>query len=126
MSYAARLVHSLVIVTPTAGADDDYGHPATGTPTTEAVPGLVQPRTARELALLSQAGPPLTDHVIFLGPRQLSSASYIADADAAGDPLAGGRRFEIVGIRSFDFGSSPHLEVDVKLVGNPVGAGVGS
>lgn len=126
MSYAARLVHRLAIVTTAEGADDDYGHPADGSVTTEAVRGLVQPRTAREMALLSQNGVPYSDHVIFLPSMRLDGAAYITDADTSGDPIDGGRRFEVVGVRSFEFGSTPHLEVDVKLVGSTVGPTVGS
>jgi hypothetical protein len=123
MTFAGLLVHPLAIVTPTTPDPDDvdeYGHPVAGGPTTVLVSGMVQPKSARELALASQGGAEVSDHTIFLLPRQLSSAAHIADADGSGE-LAGGRRFEIDGIRSFEFGSVPHLEVDCRLVGSTEG-----
>src|SRR4030095_11362605 len=83
---------------------DEWGQPTAGTPTQTQVHGLVQPRTARELALISQGGPELSDHVIFLPSMRLSGAAYITD-----DP-PNGRRFDIGGGRSFELGSSPHIE----------------
>lgn len=123
MSFAGLLVHPLAIVTPAIPDPDDvdgYGQPVRGTPSTELVQGMVQPRTAREVMLSNQGGAEVGDHVIFLLPRRLNAAAYIADADGSGE-LTGGRRFDIVGIRSFEFGSQPHLEVDVKLVGSSEG-----
>ena len=122
MSFSDRLIHSLAIVTPVPaiGSGDEYGHSVPGAPTTEYVYGLVQPRRASEIAAITQAGEPFSDHLIFLESITLSQAAYIRD-----EPNTG-RRFEIVGIRSFEFGMSPHLEVDARLVGNPEGPGVGS
>lgn len=123
MSFAGLLVHPLAIVTPAItdpDVVDDYGQPVAGSPTTELVNGMVQPRTHREVLLASQGGAEVGDHVIFLLPRRINGAAYIADADGSGE-LEGGRRFEIVGIRSFEFGSVPHLEVDVRLVGSTEG-----
>lgn len=121
MSFAGLLVHPLAIVTPVAAApasDDEYGQPVAGTPEVVTVSGMVQPKTAREIAQANQAGAEHSDHTIFLLPRQLSGAAYIRDEPDAG------RRFDIVGIRSFEFGSVPHLEVDVKLVGSTEGPAV--
>lgn len=120
MSFAARLIHKLAVVTPTPGPADESGHSTEGTPVVEEVNGLVQPRRATEVALLSQAGAPLSDHIVFLAPRALSQSAYIRfNPDD-------GRRYEIVGIRSFEFGKSPHLEVDSRLVGSPTAAEEGS
>jgi len=113
MPIADRLVHSLVIVTPTAdvaGYVDEYGQPVAGIPTSVSVAGLIQPKTAREIALANQAGAELADHVIFLAPRALSTAAYIRFATDDGD------RYQITGIRYFDFGNDPHLEVDARRV----------
>ena len=118
MSFAGLLVHPLAIVTPVAatpGSDDEYGQPTPGTPEVVQVNGMVQPKTAREISQVNQAGAEYSDHTIYLLPRRLSADAYIRD-----DPDAG-RRFDIVGIRSFEFGSAPHLEVDVKLVGSTEG-----
>jgi hypothetical protein len=118
VSFPGLLVHPLAIVTPNTPDPDDvdgYGQPVSGTPTTELVNGMVQPKTAREVALASQGGAEIGDHTIFLLPRRLNAAAYIRDQPDAG------RRFDIVGIRSFEFGSVPHLEVDCRLVGSTEG-----
>src|SRR5512144_2422479 len=124
MPIGDRLIHSLTIVTPsTTGAVDEYGQPVAGDPTTVNVPGLIQPKTAREIALISQAGAQLSDHVVFLQPQALSNAAYIRTNPDDGD------RFEIVGIRYFNFGRDPHLEVDCKRLRSDallVDSGVGS
>lgn len=121
MSFGARLIHSLAIVAPTFPDSDDvdeYGQPVPGDPTVTAVRGLVQPKTARELAAVSQGGAESSDHTIFMLPRRLPAAAYIRDEPDAG------RRFDVVGVRSFEFGRSPHLEVDAKLVGSTEGPAV--
>lgn len=118
MSFAGLLVHPLAIVTPAAAtptSDDEYGQPVAGTPDVDLVNGMVQPKTAREIAQVNQAGAEFSDHTIFLLPRHIANAAYIRDQPDAG------RRFDIIGIRSFEFGSVPHLEVDVKLVGSTEG-----
>lgn len=118
MSFASLLVHPLAIVTPDTPDPtdvDDYGQPVAGAPVTELVAGMVQPKTAREIAAVAQGGAEFSDHTIFLLPRRVSAAAYIRDEPDAG------RRFDIVGIRSFEFGSAPHLELDVRLVGSTEG-----
>lgn len=131
MSLAARLIHRVAIVVPDSGdpenaADlDDYGHAIAGTLDVDVTFGLIQPRRTEEVAQLAQAGLELSDHVIFLLPRSVPQGAWIADADASGI-LAGGRRFDVVGVRSFEFGRSPHLEVDVRLAGRSEGPALGS
>lgn len=124
MPIADRLIHSLTIVTPsTTGGVDEYGQPVAGDPTTVDVAGLIQPKTAREIALVSQAGAQVSDHTVFLQPQTLSNAAYIRYATDDGD------RYEIVGIRYFNFGQDPHLEVDCRRVRSEallVDSGVGS
>jgi hypothetical protein len=118
MSYASLMVHPLAIVTPeTPDPDnvDGYGQPVAGTPTVTQVRGMVQPKSAREIALTSQGGAETGDFTIFLPSMHVSGAAYIRDEPATG------RRFEIVGVRSFEFGTVPHLEVDAKLVGSAEG-----
>lgn len=131
VSLASRLVHRLAIVSPSGDGDPDdladlspYGDAETGTPTTELVRGLVQPRTTKEIEAISASSAEVGNHVIFLLRRRLAAGAYITDADDAG-VLSGGRRFEVVGVRDFDFGRSPHLEVDCNLVG-PSEAPIGS
>lgn len=126
MSFLSLLVHKLAIVTPVQLAtDDDYGHPEPGTPTVTLVRGMVQPKAAREVQQSDQAGAEVSDHTIYLLPRQLAGAAYITDADDSG-PLTGGRRFQVIGVRSLEFGTMPHLEVDCKLVGTTESLAVGS
>lgn len=124
MSLASRLVHRLALVSPGTDGDpedvddlDAYGDVDVGTPTTEVIRGLVQPRTTKEVESFSNAGPEVGDHVIFMLRRRLAAGAHLIDADDDG-PLAGGRRFEVVGVRDFAYGRSPHLEVDAKLVGS--------
>jgi len=132
MSFAGRLVHRLAIIAATTGDPndvddlDDYGHVTELGETVTAVRGLVQPRTVKEITAISQAGAAVGDHVIFLLPTNLPGNAYLVDADEDGVPLAAGRRFDVVGVRSFEFGRSPHLEVDVRVVGSQEGAAAGS
>lgn len=110
MSFAARLIHDLThVAVAFSGTDDEYGQPAAGTPASTSVRGLVQPRTAREAADSRNAGVPIGDHVIFLAPMQLSERDHF---------LFAGDRFDIVAIRDYAFGGTPHLEVDTRRVGD--------
>lgn len=109
MSYYGRLIHSLTMVsTPRDGALDDYGQPAAGVTTETAVKGLVQPRSAREMASTADAGAEIGDHVIFLPLMDLSGAVAF---DFDGD------RYHVKGVRRYAFGRSPHLEVDAERIG---------
>jgi hypothetical protein len=118
VSYASLLTHSLALIAPTTPDPDDvdeYGHPLPGTPETTLIRGLVQPRKATEALDVSQAGAELSTHVIFLLPQVIPPGAYIRDEPDAG------RRFDITGVRSHEYGTVPHLEVDVKLVGSTEG-----
>lgn len=111
MSFAARLIHRLAIVSPTVEATfDEYNHSVPGDPVVVEVAGLVQPKSVREMPLVDQGGAMVADHTIFLLPQPLSSGAYIRFVPDDGD------RYEIRGIRSFEFGRSPHLEVDARRV----------
>jgi hypothetical protein len=124
MSFAARLIHPLVIVrTPLlddADDRDEHGNPVPGTPTLTSVRGLVQPRSVREVPSISQAGTVVADYVIFLPILDL------IEADAIEHDPDDGRRYEIIGIRRYEFGRSPHLEVDVRMVRSEIREPVGS
>lgn len=124
MSYAERLVHTLVIERPygsdgiDVGSDidlDDYGQPVrvySAAPDATEVQGLIQPKSAREIALISQAGAALSDHTIFTQRIDLLTSDRIRDiTDASNGPT-----YEIVGIRDFNFGGTPHYEVDAKKI----------
>jgi len=115
MPITDRLVHSLAIVTPTDDVGDDpdeYGQPVPGIPTTILASGLIQPKTAREVALISQAGAQVSDHTVFLPEgTAVQSASYVRFQPDDGD------RYEVVGIRDFAYGTTnDHLEVDCRRV----------
>lgn len=102
---------------------DDYGQPTRTFAELAAVPGLIQPKTAREIALASQAGAAIGNHTIFLDRRDLTTADRIRDVtdDDAG-PL-----YQVLGVRDFNFGGLPHLEVDaVRITSSDVGLAVGS
>jgi hypothetical protein len=119
MPISDRLVHDLAIVTPTddvGTATDAYGQPVAGEPTVTLVSGLIQPKSAREVQLISQAGAQLSDHTIFLlRTAPVENASYIRFATDDGD------RYEVVGIRDFAYGTvSDHLEVDCRRVRSEV------
>ncbi len=117
------LVHRLAICTPTIPDPtdvDDYGDQQRGAEAVVVVQGLVQPRSAKEAPQTLEAGVELTTHVIFLLPRNIEGGSYIRDEPDTG------RRFEIHGVRSHEYGTVPHLEVDALLVGSTEGPGIGS
>lgn len=111
MPIADRFIHALAIVTPTTdGTLDDYGQPVAGEPIVELVSGLVQPRKVTEVMLASQAGAEIGDHVIFLAERTLGSESWIRFNPDDGD------RYDIKGVRHFEYGRDAHLEVDCRRV----------
>jgi hypothetical protein len=96
-------VHSLSIERPYGvdGIDvdadtdlDEYGQPTRTFSELAAVPGLIQPKTAREIALASQAGAAIGNHTIFLGRQDLTTADRIRDVteDAGGPAVPGARR----------------------------------
>lgn len=111
------LIHTLIIERP-FGVDDDlnletdvdeWGQPIRTFDTDYAtVQGLIQPKTAREEALVSQAGAEAGDHTIYMLRRDLTTADRIRDA--------AGTLYEITGIRDYNFGSLAHLAVDARRV----------
>lgn len=110
MSFAARLVHTVTIVRSTfddTDPDDEYGQPSVTTQEL-ATRALIQPKTAREMADTRSAGSAVADHTIFMLPRLLYGSDEIVDS--------GGQSYKVVGIRSFEFGRTPHLEIDAVAV----------
>ena len=114
-------VHTLSIERP-HGADgvdvdtdvdlDEYGQPVRSFTELAEVPGLVQPKTAREIALASQAGAAIGNHTIFLARRDLTTADRIRDVtESASGPL-----YQVLAVRDFNFGQLAHLEVDAQRV----------
>jgi hypothetical protein len=116
VSFASRLIHRLTITAVTYSTDpsldDEFGQPSPSTSIVD-VRGLVQPKTAQEMADSRSAGTEVGDFTVFLAPMDLASDASITYS---------GDRYAIRGIRSFDFGTSPHLEVDAQRVG-PIAMG---
>jgi head-tail adaptor len=113
VSFDDRMIHSLAIVrTPfvdTLAGRDEYGQPVRGTPVATTVRGLIQPKSAREMAQFNQAGATVSDHTIFMRPTNVIGADYIRfEPDD-------GRHFQIVGVRDAA-GLGHHLEIDANLV----------
>jgi hypothetical protein len=69
MAIQSRYRQTIVVkrMAPT-GALDDYSQPVMGETTVATVRGLIQPRSAREVALASQAGAVIGQHVAFMDP----------------------------------------------------------
>lgn len=118
MSFRNLLVHDLALVTPTdAGTLDADGQPAAGARVVTPIPGMVQPRSvlahAEDRALEGLAGPLIGSHVIFLELRAIPAGAWISDNPADVDA---GRRYNVLAVRRYEFGTSPHLEIDAELV----------
>lgn len=73
------------------------------------VPGLIQPKTAQEMAQFNEAGAVVSDHTAFLPPTDLREADRLRLVPDDG------RIFEITGIRDAA-GLGHHLEVDARVV----------
>lgn len=120
-----KLIHSLTIERPTFDEDnpDERGQPAATYTVLAEIRGLVQPKTARELALISDAGLALADVTIHILPRDLEASDrIIRDAAYSAGSLVAGTVYEIAGIRRFDYGRLRHLEIDARTIESPSGA----
>lgn len=99
---------------------DDYGQPTTTLSTTTGIAAGIQPRKASEMADISQAGAALSDHRIYMLPRDIGTADVIVhdpDACPARTDLPDGR-YEIVSVPDAA-GAGHHLEISAKLVSSP-------
>jgi hypothetical protein len=121
MSFAARLIHDLSLVKVTySGTDDTYGQPP-ASESSSLIKGLVQDKTGDEAPDTRSAGVLVADHVVFLA---LSTDIKGADHLIWHRPDRENLRLQVVNVRAFEFGTSPHLEVDCRaLAGALVGAG---
>lgn len=109
MSFDDQLIHRLVIERATDGAVDEYNQPSRTWAALAAVPGLVQPKTVRELAQLNEAGAVVSTETIYLRPTDVLESDRIRfDPDD-------GRRYQIDGIRDAA-GRGHHLELDCRMV----------
>jgi hypothetical protein len=88
-------------------AVDEYGQPVTTPQVVATVAGLVQPRAAREVALASQAGAAIGEHVGYLRPLVgLTTADWL---------VVGGVRYDILGIADAA-GLGHHYELALRRV----------
>lgn len=86
---------------------DDYGQPVSAPAILATVDGLIQPRSAREVALLSQGGAVVSSHVGFMWPLAgLTTACWI-ELD--------GVRYDITGIHD-EAGQAHHVKLDLQAV----------
>lgn len=117
-------VHSVVIERPFGVDDnadmeadvDEYGQPIREYDTSFAtVAALIQPKTAREEALVSQGGADIGDHTIYMLRRDITTRDRLLDITSG----SSGARYEIVGIRDYYFGALAHLAIDAKRVSSP-------
>jgi len=126
MGFAERLIHDLVIERPEHLLDggeedlDEYGQPERTFVQLEAVKGLPQPKSAREKALISQAGVALSDFTIYLLPTDLTNADRIrhsaADCPVPAPADLPDAIFELKGLPRNAAGIGHHLEVDCLFV----------
>lgn len=86
---------------------DTYGQPVTSEGTVATVAGLVQPRSAREVAAASQAGASIGNHVAYLDPLPGLLTGDWLEVD--------GLRYDILSIADAG-GVGHHLELGLRLV----------
>jgi len=108
VSIQSRYLHTLVIKRLAAtGAVDGYLQPVMAEVTFATVKGLIQPRSAREVALASQAGAVIGQHVGYIDPLPGLSTHDWIERD--------GVRFDIVSIADAG-GVGHHLELGLQQV----------
>jgi hypothetical protein len=113
MSFAARLIHEVTIKRTTfdeTDPDDAYGQPSEST-TEIQVRALIQPKKADEMADSRGAGAMIGDHTIYFLPMLLYGSDEIVDSQGQG--------YRVMGIRSFEFGRTPHVAVDALAITPP-------
>ena len=106
MPIETAYIHTLAIERTSAGALDDYGQPSQTWAVLATVPGLIQPKSAREVMLASQGGAAVSLHTIFTGPTDVTTRDRIRKVPDDG------RLFEIIGVRDYD----SHLELDTRVI----------
>lgn len=123
------LNHRVSILRRVASGADEYEQPIVSEETlASAVAAGIQPRTGREVDSVSGAGAALSDHVIYMLPRDVTTADVVLHEQAActaANDLPDGR-YEIVATPDAA-GGGHHLELAAKLVSAPAfAAPVGS
>lgn len=114
MPIESRYRHSLTVKKMAVTLDvegnpvrDAYGQPVTTETTLATVPGLIQPRNAREVAAANQAGAEIGDLVCYMAP--------LAGVDKGCWILKGGARYDIL-TDPDAAGLGHHLELGVRRV----------
>ncbi|HEY8819054.1 MAG TPA: head-tail adaptor protein [Candidatus Limnocylindrales bacterium] len=105
-----RSASVMVAGTPPTPQLDDLGQTIDAWTTLATVPGLIQPKTATEVAIQSQGGAEMTDTVVYLSPMDITAADRIHRAADTSGPF-----YEVTGVRDAG-GHGHHLEVDARLV----------
>lgn len=130
MSFRSLLRHVVHIERDVdSGTEDDYGQSVTVPSVGEDFRAAIQPKSIREVALLSQAGATVGDWTIYALPRQVSTGDRIVHEsstcpvpETADLPDA---TFELSGIRNAA-GLGHHLEIDARLTGSASAGVAGS
>jgi len=102
-----RLIHVITIERASDGALDDRGVAAQTYATLATARAWVQPKQAREMAQLSQAGPVVSTHSIYVDPS--------ADITEADRVVFDGDTYQIDGKRD-EAGYGHHFKLDAHLV----------
>lgn len=133
LNHRVSITRSLVVLD---DADepvlDEYGQPTfTDSTLASDIPAGIQPKNARELAAMSQAGVATSTHSIYMHPRDISTADrivHLADDCPVRTDLPD-TTYQVTAVPDAA-GAGHHLEVDASLVGSsqsayavPVGAG---
>lgn len=123
MSIASRLTHTVTIVRAPAASDDpddddEFGQPTYTESTYATVRAAIQPKTAQEIALTTQAGATVSDHRIFLLPISLSTSDAIVHEaqECPMRPDLPDARYEVTSVPDAA-GLGHHLEVEARVIG---------
>lgn len=129
MSISSKFLnHRVSIVASRVVLDDDdeptvdeYGQPVRADVTIGSnVAAGIQPKSARELAAISQAGIAESTHKVYMLPRLVTTADTIVH-DPDDCPLSvdlPAARYLVTGVPDAA-GAGHHLELDVRLLGSP-------
>jgi hypothetical protein len=112
MPLSDRLIHRVVLSTPTVIVDeDDYNQPVAGTPETVTLAGFLYPTSSREQAQANQAGATVADYQLVLALREdppEGSWVHLEPDD--------GQRYEVQGTARHAYGRDPLLVVSLRRV----------
>lgn len=131
MIGARFLVHRVSIVRQVTQTDglgdavlDDYGQPVSiGDTVASDVPAGIQPRGAREIAALHEAGAVVSDTRIYLQgvTVRTSDAIHHDPTSCPASPDLPAATYNVVSLRDAA-GAGHHVELDARLVSNPLAA----